>query len=110
MIIMSVDYGDVRTGIAVCDRLESLSHPVEVINQSYAPKVINRICSLIEERKPEEVTEMWYKERMAPVGVKVFNPAFDVTPHEYVAAIITEKGIIHNPNKETMAQFKKEKM
>ena len=53
MIIMSVDYGDVRTGIAVCDRLESLSHPVEVINQSYAPKVINRICSLIEERKPE---------------------------------------------------------
>lgn len=53
MIIMSVDYGDVRTGIAVCDRLESLSHPVEVINQSYAPKVIKRICSLIEERKPE---------------------------------------------------------
>lgn len=53
MIIMSVDYGDVRTGIAVCDRLESLSHPVEVINQSYAPKVIKRICSLIVEIKPE---------------------------------------------------------
>lgn len=53
MIIMSVDYGDVRTGIAVCDRLESLAHPVEVIKQSYAPKVIKRICTLAEEIKPE---------------------------------------------------------
>ncbi|MBQ1399746.1 MAG: S-methyl-5-thioribose-1-phosphate isomerase, partial [Lachnospiraceae bacterium] len=34
---------------------------------------------VIEERKPEEVTEMWYEKRMAPEGVKVNNPAFDVT-------------------------------
>ncbi len=53
MIIMSVDYGDVRTGIAVSDRLESFAHPVEVINQSYAPKVINRICTLVNEKNPE---------------------------------------------------------
>ena len=38
------------------------------------------IC--IEQRKAEEVTEMWYKERMAPEGIKVYNPAFDVTDHE----------------------------
>jgi len=50
----------------------------------------------IEERIPEEVTEGFGK-RTAPQGVKVFNPAFDVTPHEYVDAIITEKGIVRAP-------------
>ncbi|MBQ2896360.1 MAG: S-methyl-5-thioribose-1-phosphate isomerase [Oscillospiraceae bacterium] len=47
----------------------------------------------IEERAAEEVTEMWYKERMAPEGVKVYNPAFDVTPHELITGIITERGL-----------------
>jgi len=51
----------------------------------------------IEERKPEEVTEMWYKERMAPEGVKVYNPAFDVTDHELITGIITEKGLCKAP-------------
>ena len=55
MIIMSVDYGDARTGIAVCDRLEYLAHPVEVINQTYEPKLIERICQLISVHKPELV-------------------------------------------------------
>ncbi|MBB3108313.1 methylthioribose-1-phosphate isomerase [Paenibacillus phyllosphaerae] len=50
----------------------------------------------IEERGAEEITEGFGK-RTAPVGVKVFNPAFDVTPHEYVTAIITEKGIVQAP-------------
>lgn len=53
MIIMSVDYGDVRTGIAVSDRLESFAHPVEVINESYEPKVIKRIMTLVKEKNPE---------------------------------------------------------
>ena len=47
----------------------------------------------IEQRPPAEVTDMWYKERMAPQGVKVYNPAFDVTDHELITAIITEEGI-----------------
>ena len=51
----------------------------------------------IEERAPEEVTEMWYKHRMAPTGVKVSNPAFDVTDHSLVTGIITEKGIAYPP-------------
>lgn len=50
------------------------------------------IC--IEERKPEEVTEKWYSERMAPKGVEVYNPAFDVTDHQLITAIVTEKGIV----------------
>ncbi|CAH1200425.1 5-deoxyribose 1-phosphate isomerase [Paenibacillus plantiphilus] len=50
----------------------------------------------IEERDAEEITEGFGK-RTAPKGVKVYNPAFDVTPNEYVTAIITEKGVIYPP-------------
>ncbi len=47
----------------------------------------------IEERNPEEVTNIMGKLQIAPPGVKVLNPAFDVTPAKYITAIITEKGI-----------------
>ncbi|MDR2952582.1 MAG: S-methyl-5-thioribose-1-phosphate isomerase [Treponema sp.] len=57
---------------------------------------------VIEERKAEEVTEMWYGERMAPEGVKVFNPAFDVTDHGLITAIITEFGIARPPYSESL--------
>ena len=50
----------------------------------------------IEERNPEEVTGIRGL-RLAPQGIKAANPAFDVTPHRYIAAIITEKGIIREP-------------
>ncbi len=53
MIIMSVDYGDVRTGIAISDRLETYAFPVEVINEPYQPKVISRIQLIASEKKPE---------------------------------------------------------
>ncbi len=52
---------------------------------------------VIEQRPAEEVTEMWYKERMAPANVKVFNPAFDVTDNELITAIITERKILRAP-------------
>ena len=51
----------------------------------------------IEERDPSEVTEMWYQERLAPEGVKVYNPAFDVTDHSLITGIITEKGLCRAP-------------
>ena len=50
----------------------------------------------IEQRKPEEVTHI-QGVRIAPEGVEVLNPAFDVTPHKYITAIITERGIIREP-------------
>ena len=52
---------------------------------------------VIEERNPDEITEMWYARRMAPDGIKAYNPAFDVTSHELITAIITEKGILYPP-------------
>ncbi len=57
---------------------------------------------VIEQRKPEEVTEMWYRERMAPEGVKVYNPAFDVTDHSLITGIITEFGILKAPYTESI--------
>ena len=50
----------------------------------------------IEERTPAEVTHIQGK-AIAPEGTKALNPAFDVTPHYYITAIITEKGIIQEP-------------
>ncbi|MDO5021886.1 MAG: S-methyl-5-thioribose-1-phosphate isomerase [Eubacteriales bacterium] len=59
----------------------------------------------IEERKPEEVTEMWYKKRMAPEGVNVYNPAFDVTDHSLITAIITEYGIARAPYDKSLKEI-----
>jgi len=50
----------------------------------------------IEQRSPEEVTHI-KGVRIAPEGTQVANPAFDVTPHKYITAIITERGIIKEP-------------
>ena len=51
----------------------------------------------IEQRDPEEIKTMWYREPMAPSEVKCYNPAFDVTNHELVTAIITDRGIVYPP-------------
>jgi methylthioribose-1-phosphate isomerase len=58
----------------------------------------------IEERHEDEITQ-WFGKRTAPKGVKVFNPAFDVTPNEYVTAIITEKGIVRAPYRENLKKL-----
>ena len=50
----------------------------------------------IEQRKPEEIKEMFYIKPMAPEKVKCYNPAFDVTPNNLITAIITEKGVHKN--------------
>ncbi|MBQ6806256.1 MAG: S-methyl-5-thioribose-1-phosphate isomerase [Lachnospiraceae bacterium] len=59
----------------------------------------------IEQRPAHEVTEMWYKERMAPEGVKVFNPAFDVTDHDLIAGIVTEYGVARAPYTESLKEI-----
>jgi methylthioribose-1-phosphate isomerase len=55
----------------------------------------------IEQRSSREVTHMAGKQ-IAPDGVGVENPAFDVTPHQYVSAIVTERGIMREPYAETL--------
>ncbi len=62
----------------------------------------------IEQRPDSEVTEMWYKERMAPVGIKVYNPAFDVTDHSLISGIVTEYGIAYEPYTESLKRLKEQ--
>lgn len=47
----------------------------------------------IEMRDEDEIAVQWYKERMTPEGVEIYNPAFDVTDHSLITGIITEKGL-----------------
>jgi methylthioribose-1-phosphate isomerase len=58
----------------------------------------------IEQRSAREVTHMAGKQ-LTPEGVSIENPAFDVTPHRYVAAIITERGIAKAPYSESLREL-----
>ncbi len=55
----------------------------------------------IEERDPEEVT-CCQGAILAPRGIRVYNPAFDVTPQSYITAFVTEKGLIYPPFRKTV--------
>ncbi|HLB89657.1 MAG TPA: S-methyl-5-thioribose-1-phosphate isomerase [Terriglobales bacterium] len=61
----------------------------------------------IEQRNPKEVTHMAGK-AIAPEGVQVENPAFDVTPAKYVSAIVTERGIARAPYEEALRRLAEE--
>jgi methylthioribose-1-phosphate isomerase len=58
----------------------------------------------IEERDTREVTHM-REQRLAPEGIDVQNPAFDVTPNELIAAIITDKGVARQPFTESLRRM-----
>lgn len=53
MIILSVDYGDARTGIAVCDRTELLASPVTVISETDRDTLLKKIANIASERRAE---------------------------------------------------------
>jgi len=59
----------------------------------------------IEQRNPEEVTSV-RGTAIAPAGIQAANPAFDVTPHTYITAIITERGIVRPPFKEGLRRVR----
>ena len=61
----------------------------------------------IEERDPSEVTN-WKDVRFPPAGIQAANPAFDVTPNNYITAIITDKGIAEQPYTRTLGQLLEE--
>ena len=58
----------------------------------------------IEERPAREVTHIGDRQ-IAPTGIRVANPAFDVTPHQLVTAIITERGVARPPYKRSLARL-----
>lgn len=61
----------------------------------------------IELREPNEIKSLWYEKDMALEGVQCYNPAFDVTDHDYITAIITECGVHYPPFTQSLGALKK---
>lgn len=55
MVIMSVDYGDVRTGIAFCDAKEILASPYGVVNEKYKPKLVDKLAAIAKDKNAEKI-------------------------------------------------------
>ena len=55
MIIMSVDYGDARTGVAFCDAKEILASPYCVVNEKYKPKLVDKLAMIAADKKAEKI-------------------------------------------------------
>lgn len=55
MIMISVDYGDVRTGVAFCDKSEVLASPYGVIHESYQPKLVQKLAEIAAEKGAQKI-------------------------------------------------------
>jgi len=83
-------------GVAVLCKAHKAPFYVAAPVSTVDPKIPGGKRIPIEERDPSEVTHLMGK-RVAPDGVHVYNPAFDVTPARLVSAIVTEKGVLKPP-------------
>jgi len=88
--------------LACLARFHKIPFYVVAPSSTFDLKIPNGEYIPIEERNAEEITHIRGK-RIAPKGVKVYNPSFDVTPAEYITAFITEKGIISQPFKKNIS-------
>jgi len=79
-------------GLAVLAKAHKIPFYVAAPQSTIDKNVANGDKIKIEQRSAEEIT-FWRKTRIAPKGVKVYSPAFDITPSELITAIITDKGI-----------------
>ncbi len=82
--------------VAICAKELGVPFYVAAPVSSFDPKLSHGGLIPIEERAGSEV-ECFLESRAAPAGIRILNPAFDVTPASYVSAIITERGIIERP-------------
>lgn len=87
MIILSVDYGDVRTGIAVCDKFEMLASPVCVITQRKQELLIEEIKKLTDQYKPELLVVGLPKNMDSSIGERAEKCS------EFALKLSTETGI-----------------
>ena len=83
-------------GVAVLCRVHKIPFYVAAPCSTIDPAIRTGKEIPIEERDGREVTHLMGR-RVAPEGVTVCNPAFDVTPARYVSAIATEKGVLRPP-------------
>jgi len=83
-------------GVALLAKAHGLPFYVAAPKSTFDMSLANGEAIPIEQRDPSEVTHA-FGFQTAPEGIAVYNPAFDVTPHELIAAFITEEGIIRPP-------------
>jgi methylthioribose-1-phosphate isomerase len=89
-------------GVAVLAKAHGIPFYVAAPSSTFDLSIPDGFAIPIEQRDPREITH-GFGRQTAPDGVGVYNPAFDVTPAELIAGIITEKGIINPVNSETIA-------
>ncbi len=118
MAALAMKQGRIQAVLAGCDRMAANGDAANKIGTSGAAIIakhygvpvyillpsstIDLTCPTgadipIEMRDGEEIRSLWYEKPMAPEGMKCWNPAFDVTDHELITAIVTEKGVIYPP-------------
>ena len=118
MAALAMRQGRVQAVLAGCDRMAANGDAANKIGTSGAAIIakhygvpvyillpsstIDMSCPTgadipIELRGGDELRTMWYEKPMAPEGIKCWNPAFDVTDHTLITAIVTEKGVLYPP-------------
>jgi methylthioribose-1-phosphate isomerase len=89
-------------GLAVLAKHHNVPFIVAAPSTTFDMSLTDGSSIPIEHRAPEEVTAIVHA-RLAPRFGSVYNPAFDVTPHELIRAIVTERGVVEPVNRETVA-------
>ena len=89
-------------GVAVLAAAHRIPFYVAAPSSSFDLSIADGAAIPIEKRDPREVTHSFGRQ-IAPEGIAVYNPAFDVTPAQLIAAIICERGVIRPVNRETIA-------
>lgn len=91
-------------GIAILAKYFSIPFYIAAPSSTIDLATPNRQAIIIEERDAKEVTHFGLRQT-APDNIKVRNPAFDVTPHELITGIITDRGIIYPPYEKNLRIF-----
>ena len=89
-------------GVAVLAQAHNIPFYVAAPSSTFDLRLDDGDAIPIEQRDPKEVTH-GFGTQTAPSGIHVYNPAFDVTPARLIRGIITEKGLIHPVNRETIS-------
>jgi methylthioribose-1-phosphate isomerase len=90
--------------VAVLAKAHSIPFYVAAPSSTVDFALLNGDAIPIEQRNPDEVTSFGCQQ-IAPAGVRAAHPAFDVTPHELITAIITERGVIYPPFEENLQRI-----
>jgi methylthioribose-1-phosphate isomerase len=91
-------------GVAMLARAHDIPFYVAAPSSTFDLRIADGSQIPIEQRDPREITEGLGKV-VAPAGIRVYNPAFDVTPAALINSIITEKGLIHPVNERGIRQM-----